>query len=433
MAESRIKTQELTYSQKYANYLSLTLYHQLSERQRKFIDRLAEHLHLTYQEFRKIVEYSRDLEMWQEWPVEEWWGRNFSFEINYSRAAKKEILGKLDSAVRQLKSGLKKYDSNNPISIKRDEKIRVLEDVSDKNVAGMCPVASPKTVCCNLRTIDAVETCVFGCSYCTIQTFYDKDIKFAANLDEKLARIKLEKDRYYHYGSGQSSDALAWGNRNGILDAQCKFASDNPNVMMEFKTKSDNTRYFREKGIPGNVVCSWTLNPEIVIANEEHFTANLDDRIGAAEQIVDLGGKVSFHFHPMVYYQGWETDYTGIAQRLLQMFSPENVLFISYGSVTFIKPVLNKIRAQGNPTRITQMDLVKDPHGKLTYPDEIKVRMFRTMHAAFKNWHGKTFFYLCMEKEKIWLDTFGFSYLTNELFEENFLASCFAKINRDTV
>ena len=41
----------------------------------------------------------------------------------------------------------------------------------ENKVFGQCPVASEKTVCCNLMTIDAIQGCSLGCSYCSIQTF----------------------------------------------------------------------------------------------------------------------------------------------------------------------------------------------------------------------------------------------------------------------
>ncbi|NIV72697.1 MAG: hypothetical protein GWN44_08470, partial [Calditrichae bacterium] len=74
--------------------------------------------------------------------------------------------------------------------------------------------------------------------------------------------------------------------------------------MLEFKTKSNNIRYFLENETPNNIVCSWSLNTSVIIENEEHFTASLEQRLQAARTIADYGIKVAFHFHPLVYYQG---------------------------------------------------------------------------------------------------------------------------------
>ena len=223
-------------------------------------------------------------------------------------------------------------------------------------------------------------------------------------------------------------ERLAFGNRNGVLDALCEFATDHPNVLLELKTKSDNVTYFVDHDIPRNIVCSWSLNTPVVIGNEEHFTANLHGRLQAARRVADAGVNVAFHFHPMVYYDGWEGDYAEVASMVLDAFEPREVLFVSFGSVTLIKPVLKKIRELGNPTKMTQIDFVTDPNGKLTYPDAIKIEMFQVLHGAFEAWHGKVFMYLCMEKREIWEAVFDRVYRSNEEFEKNFAARTLGKI-----
>lgn len=57
---------------------------------------------------------------------------------------------------------------------------------------GSCPVASEGTRCCNLLTLDAVESCGFDCSYCSIQSFYNQNkVAFDKNFSEKLASLEL--------------------------------------------------------------------------------------------------------------------------------------------------------------------------------------------------------------------------------------------------
>ena len=64
--------------------------------------------------------------------------------------------------------------------------------------------------------------------------------------------------------------------------------------------------------------------------------------------------------------------------------------------------------------------MVTDPHGKFTYTDETKIKMFKTVYKVFNPWHKNVFFYLCMEKEIIWEAVFGYGYPTNEEFEKEF-------------
>jgi len=50
------------------------------------------------------------------------------------------------------------------------------------------------------------------------------------------------------------------GNRNGVLDAQLDFARKNPNIILEFKTKSKNIDYFLSVALPPNIMVCWSIN-----------------------------------------------------------------------------------------------------------------------------------------------------------------------------
>jgi spore photoproduct lyase len=396
-----------------------TLWNVLNDEHRAFVARVRETHRLTFQELRRLAEIARDFEIWGEPGLVSWWDERCSQSGLAGPERKHHVLAGLEDWVASLTRRTTRYpaaDAGKPC--KRISKPVVTRE-TDKKIWGMCPVASDKTVCCNLRTIDAVENCVFGCSYCTVQTFYTNEVVFDRNFATKLREIPIERHRFYHFGTGQASDSLAWGNKNGVLDSLCAWAADHPNVLLELKTKSDNVRYFTDHGreLPSNVVCSWSLNTPVIIHNEEHFTARLDERIDAARAVADAGVGVAFHFHPMVHYQGWDTHYPRVAATLLERFSARDVRFVSLGSVTLIKPVIRKMRELGNPTKINQVEFVPDPHGKLTYADDVKVQMYRTMYEALAPWRDGVFMYLCMEKRSIWERAFGYAYDSNADFE----------------
>jgi spore photoproduct lyase len=413
------------YKQKFDSYLDKTLYGKLPVTEQQSIGEISRRFYLTFQEFRQLVNSARDLEMWGESGLSEWWTRQAR-----SCGDKRIFLDKLNRYLLALRRSEKKY----PAAMTKDNLAGpvaakpVVYAQTAKNIIGPCPVASPKTVCCQLQTIDAVENCVYGCSYCTIQTFYTDHTLINTGLGEKLARLKIDPERYYHFGSGQASDSLALGNLGGILDDLCSFASSHPNVLLEFKTKSKNIDYFLKKNIPPNIVCSWSLNPEVIITHEEHFTASLPERLRAARKLADRGIKVAFHFHPMIYYHGWDKDYPALAGMIMNQFAAEDVLFLSFGSLTLIKPVIQKIRNLGIKTKTLQMELVPDPHGKWTYPDPVKIRMFKKIYRAFKPWRDKVYMYLCMEKAEIWSKTLGYCYQNNSKFEQAFAQKTIGRI-----
>lgn len=283
---------------------------------------------------------------------------------------------------------------------------------------GRCPVASPKTLCCNLQTLDAVDNCGYGCSYCSIQSFFDgKQISFDRGFADKLKGLRLDPDKTYHIGTGQSSDSLMWGNSHGVLDAVIQFAAEHPNVILELKTKSANVSHLLKARPSRNILCTWSLNTPTIIEHEEHGTASLAKRLQAARKMADAGYIVGFHFHPMVHYQGWAEDYRAIVLTLTEMFTPDEVALVSIGTLTYIKSVINEIRKRAIPSQILKMPMV-DAAGKKSYPDEIKLSMFRHLYQSFPDsWKHDVFFYLCMENAELWEPVFGFQYASNEEFE----------------
>ena len=386
------------YNDKLERMAGDTLLPVLAPETRAFVRAVAAEHRLTFQELKTVAEAARDLEMWREEPLESWWRRTSDEVPGTGRPRKKALMGRLREHLGGLSSAEKAYPDD-PLGGAERRPVRLEERQSSKQVFGLCAAYSEKTVCCGLRTIDAVSGCAFGCSYCTIQTFYGETAELTADLASKLEAIELDPERIYHIGTGQSSDSLVWGNRGGQLDALFDFAERHPNVLLELKTKSANVRHLLAREVPANVVCSWSLNSEVVIENEEHGTASLERRLKAARAVADRGVRVAFHFHPMVYYRGWREGYGAVVGALLERFSPAEVAFVSMGSVTLIRPVAREIRRRGGETKILQMEMATDPHGKLTYPEPVKVELFRHLYGALEPWHDEVFFYLCMETD----------------------------------
>ena len=272
---------------------------------------LSSRYRFSFQDLRQLSIIATDFYMWDNETVMECIEK---FELSSNNPLnKKEVMSHIKGEWNKLKSSKIKYEKIDKLNTQRPKPRKVELNDQNNEVFGMCPVASEKTVCCNLMTIDAVQGCSLGCSYCSIQTFYsDGKISIDKNLAEKLANIPLDPKKKYHIGSGQSSDSLAIGNREGVLDAQLDFARSNSNIILEFKTKSNNISHLLNTDIPKNVFVSWSLNPQIFIDNEEHGTASLEERLNSAKKLSNKGVLVGFHFHPIVYYEGYEDDYLSL-------------------------------------------------------------------------------------------------------------------------
>jgi len=370
----------------------------------------------------------KDFFLWNEKTFDEAFPHHFEEKYKSKQLSKKifEYYVDLHNNLKNKPNNYKSFDD-----LKYAVRKYSFTDIKKDNIAlGSCPVASEGTRCCNLLTLDAIESCGFDCSYCSIQSFYNQNkIGIDKDFKTKLENLELDKDRVYHIGTGQSSDSLMWGNKDGILDALFKFARKYPKVILEFKTKSNNIKYFLENDVPSNIICTWSLNTPTIIKNEEHLTASLDERINSARALANKGILVGFHFHPIIQYENYLEDYKKIYDRLINEFTTDEVVLISMGTLTFIKPVIKQLRQREMKTKILQMPF-ENINGKQSYSLDIKREMFKHCYDSFKPWHNKVYFYMCMEHHNLWKDVFGYEYSSNNQFEDFMLDNYINKINR---
>jgi len=410
------------YEDKFNSSIQNSFFHKLSAEQQEFIRSKAREYKFSFQEIKQIIDIARDLEMW---------GEKNIIEIFPEHRQKKVVFSRLVKEYENIRKKPNSYENFILKNRREEQKFNFNTEAKEGFGLGLCPVASEKTRCCNLLTLDAVESCGFDCSYCSIQSFYNQNtITFDSNFAKKLKNLTLDQNKTYHIGTGQSSDSLLWGNREGVLDALFEFARTNPNVILEFKTKSDNIKYILENEVPKNILCTWSLNTDTIIKNEEHLTASLDERIGAARKVADKGVKVGFHFHPIVEYENYLSEYETLYRRLIGEFRSEEVALVSFGTLTFIKPVIKKLRDREFKSKITQMPFV-DAGGKSSYPQETKIEMFKHAYNSFKDWHNDIFFYLCMEEHGMWKEAFGYQYSTNNDFERAMLGAYTKKLGME--
>ena len=424
---SRATTKEI--DEKFSQAIEGTAFSKLDQTTQHSLIQLHQKWQFSHQQLRQLITMALDLMQWG--------GTSFHSMVESVNAHLP------DTMENQRKNYFEKIKKHFDV-IREDEKdyqrfpcpkpparqLNIIETSDQHSILGDCPVASTKTRCCNLKTLDAVKNCGFDCSYCSIQSFYyDDKIYVDGNLEQKLKLLKLDPTKRYHIGTGQSSDSLMWGNRSGLLEKLFDFATHHRNVILELKTKSANTAELLQLEIPPNVIITWSLNTLTIIANEEHHTASLEQRLLAAKRVEERGNLIGFHFHPMVIYPDYRNDYRQIAEKIQQDFNPQLVAMISLGTLTFIKPVLKQLRQRLLPSKILQMPF-EEIAGKYSYPLAQKEELFSTFFQHFSaEWKQQVFFYLCMEDPSLWEKVFGHHYADNTQFEAAMIESYFQKID----
>ncbi len=426
--------QRLENAKKIKQLEATPLYNSMAPAEQGFLIEKALEFNLSFQQFVKLTEISIDLHMWGLGGVKTFWEKFEPKTKDNLPQIKRKIFSQITQEYQKVQSDSKIYNFDNILKNNYQKLTNVdlksVEITSNKKILGECPVSSEKTLCCNLMTLDAVENCGFECSYCSIQSFYPHNkIFYKKSLLSKLQAFNFEKEKIYHIGTGQSSDSLFIGNQGGVLDQLMIFAKENPNIILEFKTKSKNINYFLKNDIPKNVIVTWSLNPDSIIKTEEISTASLGDRLKAAKALSKKRILIGFHFHPMIYSHNHQAEYKKIAQDIQYQFRPEQIAMISIGTLTFTKPTIRAIRKKKIYSNILKIKLV-EASGKLSYPEDIKIELFKNLYDSFsKEWKENVFFYLCMEKKELWPKIFGKGYQNNKEFEKSLTSAYMKKID----
>ena len=401
----------------------LSIFSSLPSPVREKLDSLFSSIHFTRSEKLEIVKEEADLLEWKE--------ESFVLSHPISASGKdgrdgERYISELRRHMKRLRESETDYSNFFPQKRSQGKTKKLMSDQKLVLSRCPCPVDGEKTRCCKLRTLDAVMQCAFGCSYCSIQAFYNEnEIRIVSNLREKLEAMEIGDD-VWHIGTGQASDSLLLGDDYGTLSALATFAEKHPNIVLEMKSKAGRDVFNRPW--PRNMVFTWSLNAPTIIEKEEHFTASLTERLRMAEKARDNGNLVGFHIHPMFYFKGWEKEYGEVVEAIVSNFRPEEICMIGIGTLTFTKAVIKRLREMGQESKVLQMELT-EAAGKYSYPLDKKEKMFRHIYASFPEEYRKgVFFYLCMEDPSLWKPVLEREYSSDKEFEMDMKKNYLRKI-----
>ena len=401
----------------------LSIFSSLPSPVREKLDTLFSSIHFTRSEKLEIVKEEADLLEWKE--------ESFVLSHPISASGKdgrdgERYISELRRHMKRLRESETDYSNFFPQKRSQGKTKKLMSDQKLVLSRCPCPVDGEKTRCCKLRTLDAVMQCAFGCSYCSIQAFYNEnEIRIVSNLREKLEAMEIGDD-VWHIGTGQASDSLLLGDDYGTLSALATFAEKHPNIVLEMKSKAGRDVFNRPW--PRNMVFTWSLNAPTIIEKEEHFTASLSERLRMAQKARDNGNLVGFHIHPMFYFKGWEKEYGEVVEAIVSNFRPEEICMIGIGTLTFTKAVIKRLREMGQESKVLQMELT-EAAGKYSYPLDKKEKMFRHIYASFPEEYRKgVFFYLCMEDPSLWKPVLEREYSSDKEFEMDMKKNYLRKI-----
>jgi len=268
-----------------------------------------------------------------------------------------------------------------------------------------CP-GSRGQLCCSYLTVDLYLGCSLGCTYCIMQSYLNFSpvtvyLDTAASIDRLREIARRNPDRMLRVGTGEVGDSL-------FLDPVFRLSEDFvlalsgfPNLFFEMKTKTHFVDHLLDIPRKGNAVIGFSLNPPAVVAGCEGAASSLDQRLEAAERAAGSGYRLSFHFDPLMLFDGWREAYGELVHRL-RRFSPESIAWISLGTLRYPPELKDSLGDQ----EFLLEEFVPCPDGKHRYLQVARSDMYRHIARELEPLSGVPV-YLCMESAAVWKNVFG--------------------------
>jgi spore photoproduct lyase len=272
-----------------------------------------------------------------------------------------------------------------------------------------CPGTREYT-CCGYKILHIGTYCSMDCAYCILQSYFHPPVlQYFVNHGRMVAELEatFALNEISRIGTGEFTDSLIWELWTPLSRRLVPLFSQQNHAVLELKTKSTAIDHLADLVHNRKTITAWSLNTPRVIADAERATASLDARLRAAAQCQRWGYPLAFHFDPMVIYEGCESEYETVVDRLFASVDGRQIVWVSLGSFRFM-PALKPIVQQRFPkTKIVYGEFVPGLDGKMRYFQPLRTELYRRVAARIRKHDPNLLVYFCMEDKAVWEKSLG--------------------------
>lgn len=193
-----------------------------------------------------------------------------------------------------------------------------------------------------------VFNCAYNCDYCYLQGMYSSShIVVFVNVEDFILETKnhLENQKEIYLSISYDNDILSFENWLGYCRIWIEFARENPNLILEIRTKSNCFRYISDLDPAPNVILAWTLSPEKIIKKYEKKTPTLGRRIESLLEATRLGWKTRICFDPILFVRGWKNLYSEMIKKIFSYPELQKIYDLTFGTFRMNADYLKKIKS----------------------------------------------------------------------------------------
>ncbi len=272
-----------------------------------------------------------------------------------------------------------------------------------------CPGTRHYT-CCGYRILHIGSYCTMDCAYCILQAYFHPPLlQYYVNHEEMLSELEncLAAPVIQRIGTGEFTDSLIWEPWSGLSRRLVRRFAAQRRAVLELKTKTVNVGGLLDLDHRRKTILAWSLNTERVIREQERGTASLGARLRAAAESAAAGYPLAFHFDPVVIYEGCETEYRRVVERLFAAVPPEQVVWISLGAFRFMPDLKALIQRRFPDSCIVYGEFITGLDGKARYFKPLRMQVLRCLAQAIREFAPHCCVYLCMEDDEVWCHALG--------------------------
>jgi spore photoproduct lyase len=209
--------------------------------------------------------------------------------------------------------------------------------------------------------------------------------------------LKSHKGQKVWFHAGEFSDSLAHTHLTGELELYHQFCKENPDAIIELRTKSVNTKEMVKLEPLPNFIVSFSLSPKDMARRVDLKTPSADSRLKAMDSLRSLGHKIAAHFDPIIYEDHLKDNYESLLVSMKEL-NPE-LQYLSLGVVRFTKDVYREAERNYPDSLIHTGPMIKSFDGKVRYHRPMRMWMMNTVKdLAIKHGIKEERIYLCMEE-----------------------------------
>lgn len=218
--------------------------------------------------------------------------------------------------------------------------------------------------------------CLFDCEYCFLQGMYQSAniVAFVNTEDYMNSMANTFAGKEVLLAISYDTDLVAFHNVIPYLEYFYDFFAQNPNILVEVRTKSAN-QVFYNKYLPlENLIIAFTLTPDEIIKKYERHTPLLEARIKAVNTALSKGFKVRLCFDPVFALPGAEQAYESFFHYIFFHINPESLLDVSYGFFRMPRDFFQRIeKIRSSSLLYAEEYCLKD--NVINYPEPVAERI----------------------------------------------------------